>query len=403
MRARNAWEAVRAPVRAAAERRDQEFTPPPAPQPEPDAVPDPDPDPEHDVPRGVRVAAAWAWRLLVIGAAAYFILYMIGLLSAVVIPLIVALLLSALLSPAVGWLRRLRVPGSLATAIVLICGIAAIAGVLTAVIREFVAGIPVLSKKAAEGIERIQEYLKNGPLKMSDHQLNQVLDTMRDWLVGNKANITDSAVSTFVTTAHVLTGMLLVLFVTFFFLRDGQRIWAFLVGLFPVKARESLGGAGHAAWRTLVAYVRATVLVAFIDAVGIGLSVYLLGVTQFALPLGALVFLGAFIPIIGATVTGAVAVLVAFVIKGPVTALLVFAAVIAVQQLEGHVLQPLIMGKAVAIHPLAVIVAIGAGLVLAGIVGALVAVPLVATLNTGIRYVIGRNVVPTEAAQSDTS
>jgi predicted PurR-regulated permease PerM len=348
------------------------------------------------VPRGIRVTAAWGWRLLVIGATAYFILYLIGMLSAVVIPIVVALLLSALLTPAVGRLRLWGVPGSLATAIVLICGIAAIAGVLTVVIQEFIGGLPLLSTKAAEGIGQIQYYLKAGPLHMTDHQFNQMLDTIHSWLIRNTGTLTQSAVSTFVATAQVLTGILLVLFTTFFFLRDGRRIWIFLVGLFPTRARNSLGGAGLAAWRTLVAYVRATVLVAFIDAVGIGLAVFVLGVPGFALPLAALVFLGAFIPIIGATVTGAVAVLVAFVIKGPLTALLVLLAVIAVQQLEGHVLQPLIMGKAVAIHPLAVILAVGSGLVLAGIVGALVAVPLVATLNTGIRYMIGRNVVLTE-------
>ncbi|GIG58917.1 AI-2E family transporter [Longispora fulva] len=394
-RALSAWESMRAPVRAAAERRDQEFTPPPLPMVV-EPVPEVEVSPDQEVSRGIRIAAAWSWRLLLIGAAGYFVLILVGRLSAIVIPIIVALLLSALLTPLVGWLRRARLPGSLATAIALIAGIAAIVGVLTAVIQQFVSGFPLLTKKAAEGIEQIQDYLKTGPLHMTDHQLNQMLDTVRTWLVGNKDNLTENAVSTFVTTAHVLTGMLLVLFVTFFFLRDGQRIWTFLVGLFPVRARESLGGAGQAAWRTLVAYVRATVLVAFIDGVGIGMAVWLLGVPQFALPLGALVFLGAFIPIIGATLTGAIAVLVAFVIKGPFTALLVFAAVIAVQQLEGHVLQPLIMGRAVAIHPLAVIVAIGAGLVLAGIVGALVAVPLVATLNTGIRYIVGRNVVLTE-------
>src|SRR5205814_1685758 len=144
---------------------------------------------------------------------------------------------------------------------------------------------------------------------------------------------------------------------------------------------------GEASWATLVSYVRATVLVAFIDAVGIGLSLVVLRV-QFAFPLAALVFLGAFVPIVGATVSGAVAVLVALVTRDPITALAVLIAVIAVQQLEGHVLQPLIMGRAVAIHPLAVIVAIATGLVLAGIIGALVAVPTVAVLNTGVRHLI---------------
>jgi predicted PurR-regulated permease PerM len=181
-----------------------------------------------------------------------------------------------------------------------------------------------------------------------------------------------------------------VLFTTFFFLRDGRRIWQFLVGLLPSIAREPLGAAGEASWSTLVSYVRATILVAFIDAVGIGLALAGLRV-QLAFPLAALVFLGAFIPIVGATVSGAVAVLVALVTKDWVTALLVLAAVVLVQQLEGHILQPLIMGRAVAIHPLAVILAIATGLLLAGIMGALIAVPLVAILNTAIRRLVSHH------------
>jgi predicted PurR-regulated permease PerM len=180
-----------------------------------------------------------------------------------------------------------------------------------------------------------------------------------------------------------------VLFSLFFFLRDGRRISRFLIGLLPEGARAPLFGAADVSWTTLVSYVRATVLVAFIDALGIGLALAILRV-QFAFPLAALVFLGAFIPIVGATVSGAVAVLVALVDRGLVVALILLAAVIAVQQLEGHVLQPLIMGRAVAIHPLAVIVAIAAGIVLAGIIGALVAVPIVAVLNTGIRHLADR-------------
>jgi predicted PurR-regulated permease PerM len=178
---------------------------------------------------------------------------------------------------------------------------------------------------------------------------------------------------------------LLILFITFFFLRDGLQLWRFATTLLPRKARRPVMEAGQAAWLTLIAYIRATVIVAFIDAIGIGLALVLLGV-DFAVVLAALVFLSSFVPIVGATVSGAVAVLVALVDEGLVTALIVLAAVIFVQQLEGHVLQPLIMGKAVSIHPLAVIVALAAGVVLAGIIGALVAVPIVAVLNTAIRH-----------------
>ena len=171
----------------------------------------------------------------------------------------------------------------------------------------------------------------------------------------------------------------------FFFLRDGAQIWRFLCRLLPRPARVPVARAGHYSWHTLGSYVRATVLVAFVDAVGIGIGLAVLGV-PLALPLAALVFLGAFIPVIGATLSGTVAILVALVTQGPVSALIVLGVVVAVQQLEGHVLQPLIMGRAVALHPLAVVLAIATGLVVAGIVGALVAVPLLAVANTAVRY-----------------
>jgi predicted PurR-regulated permease PerM len=257
--------------------------------------------------------------------------------------------------------------------------------VLTLVISQFINGFPSLSKSTSDAIKQVQTWLKTGPLHLSDKQLNSVLDQTQDWLNNNKDTLTGAAFATANTIAHILTGLLLVLFATFFFLRDGRKISRFVVGVLSQPARDNVARAADESWGTLVAYVRATVLVAFIDALGIGLALWILRV-EFALPLAALVFLGAFIPIIGATLSGVVAVAVALVTRGPVVALLVLAAVIAIQQLEGHILQPLIMGRAVAIHPLAVIMAIATGVVLAGIIGALVAVPIVAVLNTAVRH-----------------
>ncbi len=340
-----------------------------------------------DVPRGLRVAAAWAWRLLLLVVAAWAALWVVGRLSVVVIPLIIALLLSALLSPAVGALVRLRLPRSLATAVVLVGGLAAVAGTLTLVVNQFVDGAPQLAEQFTAALDRIQAYLQQGPLKLDDQQLQEINRTITGWFTDGQSTIASGVLSTASTVGHFITGLFLVLFTTFFFLRDGRRISRFLFGLLPGSVRSSLLAAADASWSTLVSYVRATVLVAFIDAAGIGLALVILDV-PFPFALAALVFLGSFVPIVGATVSGAVAVLVAFVDRGAVIALILLAAVIGVQQLEGHVLQPLIMGRAVAIHPLAVIVAIAAGIVLAGIVGALVAVPTVAVLNTGIRHLI---------------
>ena len=375
----------------------------PEPEPEPRPAPaEPAPEPQvvmqestvsrddADVPHGLRIAAAWAWRIIALGLLGWALIRVIGQLQVVVVPLTIALLLSALLAPAVGVLLRARLPRSLATGIVLVSGLAAVAATLTLVINQLISGVPDLSRNTGKGIRQIQDWLRNGPLHLSDNQLDGAVGTAQTWLDEHTSSLTSGAVSTAATLFEVLTGTLLVLFATFFFLRDGRRIWRFLVTLLPREAREHVHDAGIASWATLGSYVRATVLVAFIDAVGIGLSLVILRV-PFAFPLAALVFIGAFIPIVGATVSGVVAVLIALVGKGWVTALIVLIAVIAVQQLEGHVLQPLIMGRAVAIHPLAVIVAIATGVVLAGIVGALVAVPLVAVLNTAVRRLVDRH------------
>ena len=339
---------------------------------------------DAEVPHSLRIAAAWSWRLIVVGVVGWVLLRFISSVKIVVIPLAIAMLLSALLAPAVGWLLRARLPRSLATFLVLVGGIAAVAGTLTLVVNQFMDGLPQLTNNASQGILQIQEWAQTGPLHLTNEQVDAAIKSGQNWVNANTSSLTATGVATATTLAEVLTGALLVLFATFFFLRDGRKIWRFIVRLFPVNARWQLSDAGDASWATLGSYVRATVLVAFIDAVGIGLALVVLKV-PFPFPLAALVFLGAFIPIVGASVSGAVAVLVALVDRGWVIALFVLIAVLIVQQVEGHVLQPLIMGRAVAIHPLVVIIGIASGVVLAGIVGALVAVPLIAVLNTGIR------------------
>jgi putative heme transporter len=340
---------------------------------------------DAEVPKSIRLAAAWGWRLLVLIAVATVFLWLLGRLHRVVIPVAIAMLLSALLAPAVAWLRRKGVHRTLSTVMVMIGGLALVAGTLTLVITEFVDNAGNLGNQAQEGLQRIQNWLQGGVFHLTDQQLDNVVKTAQEWVKDHQSSLTTGAIATATTALDVLTSIFLILFTTFFFLRDGEKIWRFLVNLLPRNARAPIGNAGVEGWHTLVAYVRATVLVAFIDAVGIGIGLAVLRV-DLAFALAALVFLGAFIPIIGATLSGAVAVLVALVTRGPVTALLVLAVVIGVQQLEGHVLQPVIMGRAVSIHPLAVILAIAAGLVLAGIIGALVSVPLVAVLNTAIRH-----------------
>ncbi|MGZ4549467.1 MAG: AI-2E family transporter, partial [Blastococcus sp.] len=192
---------------------------------------------------------------------------------------------------------------------------------------------------------------------------------------------------------EVITGLLLTLFTLFFFLKDGRSIWLWLVGLFPRESRAYVDEAGRRSWRTLISYVRATAGVALVDAIGIGTGLAILGV-PLVIPLAALVYLGAFIPILGSFLAGSVAVLVALVSKGPLTALITLAVVVLVMQLEGHVLQPLLLGRAVRVHPLAVVLSIAGGFLIAGIFGALIAVPAVACANVAGTYLSRRNEGP---------
>lgn len=340
---------------------------------------------DDGLPRGVRIGGAWAWRIILFIAAGYLLLRLLGVLRVVVIPVVVALLLAALFEPAAAWLRRRGINRSLAAGIVLVGGLVVVGGGLGLIVQTFVSQFADLSAQVGDGVDEVRTWLAQGPLHLSQQQLDDGLERLQKSVSDNQGALTSGAVSTAATLGEVLAGFFVVLFTLFFFLRDGGQIWRFLCRLLPRPAQVPAARAGHYSWHTLVSYVRATVLVAFVDAVGIGVGLAALGV-PLALPLAALVFLGAFIPVVGATVSGAVAVLVALVTVGPVKALILLAVVIAVQQLEGHVLQPLIMGRAVALHPLAVILAIATGVVTAGIVGGLVAVPLLAVANTAIRY-----------------
>ena len=305
-------------------------------------------------------------------------------LAAIVVPVAVALLLAALLAPAVRRLEAWHVPRGLATAAVMIGGLAVLGAVLTFAVVTLVRGLPDLGVQLAASIDSVVRWLVTGPLHMREDQVlgaqQQVLATLTE----NQAALTQGAISTATTIGAVITEALLAVFTLVFFLLNGESIWQFLLGGVPREIRTRIDVAGRRAVAALVSFVRATAVVAVVDAVAIGMGLGILGV-PLAVPLAALVFLGAFIPIAGATVAGGASVLVALVANGPVSALIVLAIIIAVMQLEGHVLQPLLLGRAVKLHPLAVGLAIATGVFVGGIAGALLAVPLLAVLNSGIR------------------
>ncbi|SFE65021.1 Predicted PurR-regulated permease PerM [Actinopolyspora alba] len=343
-----------------------------------------DSDEAARVPVAIRTTAALSWRVLVILGMLYALGWLVGRLSVVVIPVAIALLLSALLAPAVAALTRLRVPRGLATAVVLVGGLAAVGGILTFVINAFIAGLPDLQRQLTASLDTIREWAATGPLHLGEAQINRYVDQAGNWLQNNQQRITSGALATATTFGSFLTGMLLMLFTLIFFLHDGRRIWLFLLGPMPEPLRSRLDLAGTRGFDSLIGYIRATGLVAVGDALGIGIGLAIIGV-PLVVPLAALVFLAAFIPIVGAVASGAVAILVALVAEGPIAALLTLGVVLGVQQLEGNVLQPLLIGRAVRLHPLAVVLVISVGAIVAGIIGTLLAVPVLAVLNSAVR------------------
>lgn len=326
-------------------------------------------------------------------AAVVALLYLIKHLQVIVVSVALALLVTALLLPGVDWLHRHRVPRSIAVVLLLLSSTAVIGGILAFVIDQFIKGVPPL-------VDTIKNWLA-GPGRFKA-QLEHLSHSAIDALGSNGARLTSGALSTAATVGEIVTGAFLVLFTLIFLLYGGRNIYRFVTQIFPASVREKVRVAGIAGFGALIGYVRATFLVALVDATGIGTGLAIMGV-PLALPLASLVFLGAFVPLVGAVVAGILAVVVALIAKGLVYALIALGLIIAVQQLEGHVLQPLVMGRAVSIHPLAVVLGISTGAVLGGIVGALLAVPAIAFVDRAVRVLMQPDTAAAEeeAAQEE--
>ncbi|GGH62745.1 AI-2E family transporter [Rothia aerolata] len=341
------------------------------------------------IPFALDTAANWAWRLLVILAAAACLWWAFSKVSLLVISIAVAALIAGLISPVVYFFRKRKVPAGIAVAIAELGLIALVLGLLALVGQQMAEGFSDLSNQVAEGYQRVLVSLNNLPFNIGTDQVDSYISNATEWVKNNSGQILSSLASVGSTAGNLGTGAVITLFTLIFFLLEGEKIWLFIVRLFPRNARTAVNGAGRRGWKSLVSYVQVQVLVAFIDALGIGLAAFFLGV-PLAFPLGVLVFLGSFIPVVGALFTGAIAVLLALVANGPINALLMLLMVLLVQQIESNILQPLIMGKAVSLHPLAVVLVVAMGSILFGIVGALLAVPVMAVINTVVRYLAHR-------------
>ncbi|HWY01697.1 MAG TPA: AI-2E family transporter [Mycobacterium sp.] len=347
----------------------------------------------------VRKSAAWAWRLLVILTAGVALLWVMKKLEIIVVPVLLALMISALLVPAVDWLDRRGLPRGGGVAVVLLGGFAILGGILAFVIIQFVYGLPDLTEQVTRSIESTRRWLIEGPAHLRGEQIDNAGNAAIQALHNNQAKLTSGALSTAATLTELVTAAVLVLFTLIFFLYGGRNIWQYVTKIFPADTRDRVREAGCAGYGSLIGYVRATFLVALTDAAGVGTGLAIMGI-PLALPLASLVFLGAFIPLVGAVIAGFLAVIVALLAKGIIYALITLGLLVAVNQLEAHLLQPLVMGRAVSIHPLGVVLAISTGGVLAGIVGALLAVPTVAFLNNAIQVLLAPD--PSAEAEKQT-
>jgi putative heme transporter len=316
-------------------------------------------------------AAQFILLLIAVSVAVYGLIQ----LKLIVIPLMVALILAAALNPVVAFLRRKGLPGALATWITFLAAIVVLGGIVTGIVFAVRSEWDELVTAAADGFEELRKFVVSGPLPIDQAMIDRAVDAVTGFATSSQFGA--GALAGVSTAAEVITGVLLSAVVLFYFLKDGGRIWDFFLRPFHGERQRRLRSSGARTLVVLGQYVRGTAIIAVIEAVVIGAALFILQV-PLALPLAVIVFLGAFVPMVGATVAGILAALIALVANGPVVALIVVAVVIGINQLDGHVLQPIVMGRSLRLHGLVILLALAAGVILAGIIGAVLAVPLAA-------------------------
>jgi predicted PurR-regulated permease PerM len=345
---------------------------------------------ESAIPLGIEIAGQWSWRILAVAGVAVVFGLLIIQLQLIIIPFMIAILVSALLVPIVRVLVAHRWPKGVAVAFAMVVTLGVVSGLIFLIISQIRSGFPDLQARSIEAYQEFRNFLST-TWNVDDAEFNGYLDQAWSAIQTDSQALVSGALSLGSTFGHVLAGFLLTLFATLFILIDGPGIWQWVVRLFPRNARPAIDGSGRAGWTTLSTFVKVQILVAAVDAVGIGVGAWILGLFYggfpLLVPIAIAVFLGSFIPVVGAVLTGAIAIFVALVYLGPIPAVIMLGIVLLVQQVEGHVLQPLVMGSAIKIHPLAVVFAVAAGSFIAGIPGALFAVPVVAVLNVMVNYV----------------
>jgi predicted PurR-regulated permease PerM len=351
-----------------------------------------EPATDRRVPGWLQQAAGWSWRLLILGALLYIVFRVIGALRLVVLPCAAALLLTALLQPLTQRLRRRGLPALAATWCTLLAAAAVLAGVGVLAAARISADYRTLVNDVGDTTSDLQRWLAGPPLHLGRAGLQHLSNRLLTFLKDHQSAVAGTVVSGGKIFLEILAGLALTLFVTFFLLKDGERIWRWLTSFLRSGPRARARDAGTAAWQALTYYVRGTVAVAAIHAVVIGLTLWIMGV-PLLVPLVILVFLAAFVPIVGILVAGTIAVAVTLGTRGWVLALVLVAVFLLENQLESHLLQPLVVGRMVRFHPLAIILVLAVGGAVGGIAGVVVAVPVAAVLVRATPYLLGRRPV----------
>lgn len=348
----------------------------------------------EEIPLGVRRAAAWSWRLIVVVAASALIIWGMLQITTIVIPVVIAILLASLLTPVVKVLTRYTFLGrGAASGIALLGLLLLVSGMFTLAGRQLFAQFADIQDKAVTGFQGLLDWATS-TFQIDTPMINAAIDEGLEQLQQYSGQLVSGALSTAAVLGNVVTGILICLFTLFFLLAGGAGIWRWVVGLLPPAARVPTHEAFRRGWKALSAYMRTQILVAAVDAFGIAIGMVALGLGSYAVPIWLLVFLFSFIPLVGAIASGAIAVLLVLVLNNWIGAVIMLVIVLAVQQIEGNVLQPFLMGKAVELHPLAVFLGVASGAMVAGIPGALFAIPLLAFVNATLLYVVGRDPSP---------
>ncbi len=345
-------------------------------------------DTRHDAVEAVtwqvRVAAAWSWRLIVIAAGLYLFVKIFARVELVAFSFILAMFFTAVLHPLEQRLRAvLPGPKSLPAALSLLIGVAALIGVGWFVTWQITTHSGELGDQVTSFVDKAKNWLRTGPLHVKSGDLDKLSANITQTIKDHQGQLISGAIATLRTAAEGLAALLLILLSTFFLLRDGEAVWNWVLRLFPARAQPRMDHAGRAGWGTLGGYMRGQLLIALFHGISIFLLLLVLRV-PLAAALAVLIFLGSFVPLVGLTVTGALCVAITLLEHGPTAAIVVGASIIVLVQLEAHLLQPVIMSRSVEVHPLAIALAVITGTKLGGIPGALMAVPLVAFLNTTV-------------------